>query len=576
MRVLNLTQGSDDWIAARLECFTASEAPAMMGASKYMSRDELLHMKSTGETKPVTSFQQKIFDKGHSTEAMARPIIEEIIEEDLYPVTGILENTKLLASFDGLTLMEDIVFEHKMWNETLAENVRNEQLEPQYYWQLEQQLLVSGAEDVIFVVSDGTKDKMETMYYHYRSVPSRRSELLMGWDQFEKDLENYTPPVKVEKVKANQVEELPTLMVELTGQVNNSNLAVYKTNVLAFVQNINTDLQTDQDFADAEGIVKFCKKAETEIEAVKDRALGKTADIKNLFIELDQLKEEMRSKRLTLDKTVKARKVEVKKEITEAANNEFCNYKEQLNFKLCGAVSLTITCDFAGAIKGKRTVDSIRNSANDHLAKCKIELDGEYNNFTGKLEDFEKVASEYRFLFNDLSQIIQLNYDLFIATVRSRVDGYKQEQAEIKRKEQERIEREAKEKAEREAQVKLDAEREKIRKEEQAKARVQQEAKVIPKESYPVKGTDKSFKGVEVQEKPIEQRLAEKFADVKDVPTTKKFKVQVEWSGYSRGYSIYEVEAENEDHAKEIYYEGKKIEHETVRDDTESQEINVI
>ena len=43
MRTLNMFQGSKEWYAERSRRFTASEAPAMMGASKYQSRDELLY-----------------------------------------------------------------------------------------------------------------------------------------------------------------------------------------------------------------------------------------------------------------------------------------------------------------------------------------------------------------------------------------------------------------------------------------------------------------------------------------------------------------------------------------------------
>ncbi len=38
-------------------------------------------------------------------------------------------------------------------------------------------------------------------------------------------------------------------------------------------QAINTDLQTDQHFADAEEMVKFCDKAEKNIDLVKANAL---------------------------------------------------------------------------------------------------------------------------------------------------------------------------------------------------------------------------------------------------------------------------------------------------------------
>lgn len=73
--------------------------------------------------------------------------------------------------------------------------------------------------------------------------------------------------------------------------------------------------------------------------------------------------------------------------------------------------------------------------------------------------------------------------------------------------------------------------------------------------------------------KEVKQRLAETFANVGG---KKMFQVQVEWSGYSRGYSVYEVEAENEEEALECYYEGNQLERCVVRDDTEVQEKNII
>jgi hypothetical protein len=83
----------------------------------------------------------------------------------------------------------------------------------------------------------------------------------------------------------------------------------------------------------------------------------------------------------------------------------------------------------------------------------------------------------------------------------------------------------------------------------------------------------------DVYQEPKEHSMAETMA--KNAPTlsgsvTKTFKVQVEWSGYSRGYSVYEVEAESEEQAKEMYYEGNRIEREVVRDDTETAEVNII
>ena len=79
MKTMNLVQGSTEWVEARRSTFNASEAPAMMGVSPYQTRTDLLRMKATGITQEVDAGTQVVFDRGHATEAAARPIAEEII-----------------------------------------------------------------------------------------------------------------------------------------------------------------------------------------------------------------------------------------------------------------------------------------------------------------------------------------------------------------------------------------------------------------------------------------------------------------------------------------------------------------
>lgn len=50
-----------------------------------------------------------------------------------------------------------------------------------------------------------------------------------------------------------------------------------------------------------------------------------------------------------------------------------------------------------------------------------------------------------------------------------------------------------------------------------------------------------------------------------------KFNVTVGWSGFSAGFSTYEVNAENEQQAKEIYSLGKKVDHSTTQDEIDNQ-----
>jgi predicted phage-related endonuclease len=85
---MNWCRARDEWAQFRLTKFGASEAAAMLGISTKAKRTELLHMKHTGTPKEFSDWVQKnILDYGHEVEALARPIIEELIGEDLYPVT---------------------------------------------------------------------------------------------------------------------------------------------------------------------------------------------------------------------------------------------------------------------------------------------------------------------------------------------------------------------------------------------------------------------------------------------------------------------------------------------------------
>src|SRR5450830_271314 len=118
----NLLQGSDDWHAFRFDHRGASEAAAMLGLSKKATRTELVRMKATGLAKEFSDWvQENILDHGHEVEAMARPLAERIIGEDLYPVT--LSLGRASASCDGLNMAETIGWEHKQWNAELADAV---------------------------------------------------------------------------------------------------------------------------------------------------------------------------------------------------------------------------------------------------------------------------------------------------------------------------------------------------------------------------------------------------------------------------------------------------------------------
>src|ERR1700684_958175 len=101
MQTHDLQQNTPAWHQFRATHFGASDAAAMLGLSKYKTRSQLLHEKHTRIVPDVDAATQARFDKGHETEALARPIIEARIGEALSPVT--LSDGNLSCSCDGLS-----------------------------------------------------------------------------------------------------------------------------------------------------------------------------------------------------------------------------------------------------------------------------------------------------------------------------------------------------------------------------------------------------------------------------------------------------------------------------------------
>lgn len=426
MKIVNLVQGTAEWHKFRNQHHTASQAPIMMGASRHMSRDGLLKMKAVGNFDEESAFVQELYERGHEAEKAARVIVEQIVGCEFYPATAVGDDERFSASFDGITFDEETLFEHKLYNKELIAQINVFDLHPEYFWQLEHQLFLSGAKCVYFVCSDGTKENWASLVYV--SKPERRAALLAAWEQFDKDLKAYIyqePPVTP---TANTIVALPALSVELVGQVTKSNLDLYQTRAIAFIKSIKTDLQTDQDFVDADATVKFCEKAEKELDLVKKQALSQTETISILFTIIDGLKEQLRTKRLALDKLVKSRKDAIKSLAVQNAKRELAAHIEAVNAALQPVCLPEIEADFVEVIKGKKTIKSMGEAINDEMARVKIEVNAQREKIAKNLAAFDDVARDHKFLFADLQDIIGKDGGDFVLYVQNRISTHETEQ----------------------------------------------------------------------------------------------------------------------------------------------------
>lgn len=444
MQTHSLIQGSKEWLAYRANHFNASDAPAMMGVSSYKSRSQLLHEMHTGLAQEVDAGTQRRFDNGHKFEALARPLAEKIIGEDLYPVTG--SDDELSASFDGLTMDESTAFEHKSLNDRLRaamfEGCTGADLPIEYQIQMEQQCMVACAERVLFMASKwainsetGEYELVEERHCWYTPDAELHDSILAGWAQFEKDLAAYVPIEVIEKPKAESIMQLPALAIQIRGEVMVSNLPAFKAAADLFIANIKTDLETDSDFATAEATVKFCDKAEKDLELTKAAAIAQTASIDELMRTVDYIKDQLRDKRLMLDKLVTKRKAEIKDSIVLKAKQIYAAHILELEKGIAPIRLILPIPDFAGATKNKRTLASLQDSVDGELAAAKIAADRTTHELMERIDWFNESHEAHKFLFADLPDLIYKTFDHFKLVVESRIkDHLAKEDERIKAK----------------------------------------------------------------------------------------------------------------------------------------------
>lgn len=463
----DLTQGSPEWQQYRLEKFGASEAAAMLGISTLVKRNELLHMKATGTAQEFSDWVQKnILDYGHEVEALARPLVEDLIGTELYPVT--CSDGRLSASCDGLTLAEDVAFEHKQWNQALAEAVAAGQLPDEYMPQCQQIMMVTGAGRVKFVCSDGTLDNF--VHLDVLPDPAWQERIRAGWEQFEKDLAEYQHVEVLPAPVAAAVQDLPALSIRVDGQLTlNHNLVLFGERLQSFIADIDTNPSDDQAFADAEQAIKVMERAETALGAAEASALGQVSAVDEMVRTVASYKELARKTRLMLEKVVKARKETIRVEIQQAGKDKAAAHIAALNARLGKPYMPAISVDFASVMKGKKTVTSLRDAVDTELARFKIEANAVADRIQVNLTTLRELASGHTFLFADTASIVLKAPDDLAALVKMRIADHEQAEAAKAEALRARIAEEERVKAEAAAA-------EKVRQEQAEAARVAAEA----------------------------------------------------------------------------------------------------
>lgn len=217
-------------------------------------------------------------------------------------------------------------------------------------------------------------------------------------------------------------------------------------------QGISRDLQTDEDFANAEATVKWAKGIEDRLASAKESALAQTESIDALFRTIDDISAEARRVRLDLDRLVKARKEAIKSDIVADGIAALAKHVSELNAAMPANYMPQVPADFGGCIKGLKSVDSIRNAVSTELANAKIRA----SEIANKIHVNIKTLLESGLVVHDAPFLVLKAPDDLAAVIaqrkaaeQARIDA---ERERIRKEEADRLERERTHAAQIEAQ----------------------------------------------------------------------------------------------------------------------------
>ena len=452
---LELEQGSPDWENYLLVSNGASEASTVLGISRTGKRNELLAAKATGIAKTFSDYVRRfVLDRGHEVEALARPIAEEFIGEELVPVVMAKDNIR--ASCDGLTMDETIAWENKQYNAEYFELVSNGELPEEHWPQCQQVLYVTGAEKLYFTISDGAPERTVGVWVY----PDKELQLtiLDAWAQFEIDLKNYKHVEIVEPPKAAIIQSLPAVTVMAYGEVTTCNLPQLTPVFDKFLREVKrTGFVTDDDFSIAEGCAKEARSAAKGCVTSKEMAIKGMLSVSEVIDTLSRYESEFNALGLALEKAVKAEKDNRKANAKLERDKAYADHVAAINAEIKPITLVMDASDkpnFVECMKNQRTLASLYNKLDTELARCKIAADAVAKSIREKKAWLKENADGYQFLFNDLQSIIYKQIDDFQLIANTRVKDHKAAKEAELEADRKRIQQEEESKA----KAKLDAE----------------------------------------------------------------------------------------------------------------------
>tara|TARA_R110002167_G_scaffold204404_1_gene408448 strand:+ start:12196 stop:13215 length:1020 start_codon:yes stop_codon:yes gene_type:complete len=194
MTVVDLAQGTPEWLAWRCQGLTATDITIILGLSDYKTPWRLWAEK-TGRLNPEDLSGNPNIERGNRLEDNARQLAETRYSELLLPVCGEYAEWRVLrASFDGLCRV-NMPHEFKAPSDSVFDELKDAGIESQTYKMYESQVhaqcLVSGNDQgrLFFYLENGND-----LEFPVTLTDERKAEILEKARWFWNLIETDTPP----------------------------------------------------------------------------------------------------------------------------------------------------------------------------------------------------------------------------------------------------------------------------------------------------------------------------------------------------------------------------------------------
>ena len=175
---VDLQPNTQEWLDWRRGKRMASETPAVLGCCPYNNAESVRKAKRGTNS----DYQTEAMQRGHEQEEIARPVIALAWGEPLEP--GVFEAEEYGASVDGINMDGTMIVEIKSpWKAADSDRWRdaeNNTIADNDWYQVQHQLMVTGAEQAWFVVWSGDNWSMVQVYPDVDAF----EEIMAAWDAF--------------------------------------------------------------------------------------------------------------------------------------------------------------------------------------------------------------------------------------------------------------------------------------------------------------------------------------------------------------------------------------------------------